>query len=53
MDMTDEIDLETMPFCPLCDDALGVEEPTIVITAHGMRALAHVICVEGVDAVSD
>ncbi len=45
-DVSDHIEPERMPCCPLCDNGILDWELCAVITAHGGKALAHADCVE-------
>lgn len=45
IDMSNVIDPEQMPLCPLCDQPIGDYEPAGLILAHGYKGLAHVICI--------
>lgn len=37
---------ETMNFCPICDDPVGVHEEAEIVTAFGFKTLAHAHCVK-------
>lgn len=38
----------SFPCCPVCDNDIMVAQASCVITAHGSKALAHIMCVEEV-----
>jgi len=44
IDITNQIDPEEMPLCPLCDQPIFTYEPHQVVTAAGAKALAHEDC---------
>lgn len=43
-DLTNEIDIDDMPVCPLCGQPLDCFDRHVRIHAHGYMAMAHVSC---------
>lgn len=37
---------ETMNFCPICDNPVQVHEEAEIVTAFGVKTLAHTRCVK-------
>ncbi len=46
VDVSDIIEPEQMPLCPLCDNAILDWEPVVLVTCGGSKGLAHSDCVE-------
>ena len=47
VDLSDVIEPDDMPLCPLCDNVINDWEPSALLFAHGVKGLAHVICIGG------
>jgi len=45
-DLGQFLELEDMPVCPLCGNAVTEDDPCMLVIAHGVKALVHTICFE-------
>lgn len=46
LDISNEITIDDIPVCPLCDNVMRLHDEVHVVCAQGRKCLVHTVCTE-------